>query len=184
MKKYLKKKRFWFFVVALLIIILFFTNGVKNMGNRHAIIETSLGTIDIELFEDKSPKTTVNFISLAEKGFYDGLLIHRVIPDFMIQTGDPNGDGSGGPGYEIEDEFHPELKHDSPGILSMANRGPNTGGSQFFITVVPTPWLDGKHAIFGKVVKGMDIVDKIVNVPKDSGDKPLEDVKMIKVKIQ
>ena len=154
------------------------------MGNRHAIIETSLGTIDIELFEDKAPKTTANFISLAEKGFYDGLLIHRVIPDFMIQTGDPNGDGSGGPGYEIEDEFHPELRHDSPGILSMANRGPNTGGSQFFITVVPTPWLDGKHAIFGKVVKGMDIVDKIVNVPKDSGDKPLEDVKMIKVKIQ
>ena len=152
--------------------------------NRHAIIETNLGTLEIELFEDKAPKTTANFISLAEKGFYNGLKFHRVIPDFMIQGGDPNGDGTGGPGYEIEDEFHPDLKHNVPGILSMANAGPNTGGSQFFITVAATPWLNGKHAIFGKVVKGMDVVNKIVNAPKDDNDAPLDDVVMEKVTIQ
>ena len=134
--------------------------GEKNM-NRNVIIETNLGTIEIELFEDKAPITTANFIQLAQKGFYNGIIFHRVIPDFMIQTGDPDGDGTGGPGYEIADEFHPSLKHDVPGILSMANSGPNSGGSQFFITVASTPWLDGKHAIFGKVVKGMDIVDEI-----------------------
>ena len=152
--------------------------------NRHAIIETNHGTIEIELFEDKAPKTTANFISLAEKGFYDGLIFHRVIPNFMIQGGDPNGDGTGGPGYEIEDEFHPDLKHNSPGVLSMANAGPNTAGSQFFITVAATPWLNGKHAVFGKVVKGMDVVDKIVNVPTDDNDLPLQEVVMKKVTIR
>lgn len=154
------------------------------MKNRHAIIETNLGTIEIELFEDKAPKTTTNFITLAEKGFYNGLKFHRVIPNFMIQTGDPNGDGTGGPGYEIEDEFHPDLKHSGAGILSMANAGPDTGGSQFFITVAATPWLDGKHAIFGKVVKGMDVAQKISKVPRDQGDKPLDDVVMKKVTIR
>ena len=157
-------------------------NEVKTM-NRHAVIETSLGTIEIELFEDKAPITTANFIQLAESGFYNNIKIHRVIPDFMIQTGDPKGDGTGGPGYEIADEFHPMLKHDSAGILSMANSGPNTGGSQFFITVEPTPWLDGKHAIFGKVVKGQDVVEKISLVETDARDAPLAPVVMKQVTI-
>jgi cyclophilin family peptidyl-prolyl cis-trans isomerase len=152
--------------------------------NRHAIIETNLGTIEAELFEDKAPITTGNFIKLAEKGFYNGIIFHRVIPKFMIQTGDPRGNGTGGPGYEIRDEFGPGLKHNKPGILSMANSGPNSGGSQFFITTIPTPWLDGKHAIFGQVVKGQDIVEKISNVSRNSMDKPLSEVKMIKVIIK
>ena len=151
--------------------------------NRHAIIETNLGTIDIELFEDKAPITTANFIELAEKGFYNEVTFHRVIPGFMIQGGDPNGDGTGGPGYEIADEFHPALKHSSAGILSMANAGPNTGGSQFFITLDATPWLDNKHAVFGKVVKGQDIVNKIAQV-KTINDKPLTPVVMKKVTIK
>ncbi|HLC74227.1 MAG TPA: peptidylprolyl isomerase [Candidatus Nanoarchaeia archaeon] len=157
--------------------------GEKNM-NRNVIIETNLGTIEIELFEDKAPITTANFIQLAQKGFYNGIIFHRVIPDFMIQTGDPDGDGTGGPGYEIADEFHPSLKHDVPGILSMANSGPNSGGSQFFITVASTPWLDGKHAIFGKVVKGMDIVDEISLVETGANDKPRSPVTMKKVTIK
>ena len=152
--------------------------------NRHAIIETTLGVIDVELFEDKAPLTSANFIKLAEKGFYDGIIFHRVIPNFMVQTGDPKGTGTGGPGYDIKDEFGPGLKHNKPGILSMANSGPNTGGSQFFITTVPTPWLDGKHAIFGQVVKGQDIVDKISNSPRDGNDKPKSEIKMIKVTIK
>ena len=123
-------------------------------------IETSKGKIVLELAEDDAPNTVANFISLAEKGFYDGLTFHRVIPNFMIQGGDPKGDGTGGPGYRIADEFSPNLKH-TRGVISMANAGPNTGGSQFFITHVPTPWLDGKHAVFGRVTAGMDVVNKI-----------------------
>ncbi len=152
--------------------------------NRHAIIETTLGTIEVELFEERAPITTGNFIKLIEKGFYDGVIFHRVIPDFMIQGGDPEGRGTGGPGYTIKDEFHKELRHDKPGILSMANAGPDTGGSQFFITAVPTPFLDNKHAVFGVVVDGMDVVNKIVNVKRDGMDKPLEDVVMKKVSIK
>lgn len=144
--------------------------------NRHAILETNKGTIEIELFEDRAPTTTSNFINLSEKGFYDGVIFHRVIPGFMIQGGDPTGTGRGGPGYTIKDEFHPSLRHDKPGMLSMANAGPNTGGSQFFITVAATPWLDGKHAIFGQVVSGMDVVNQIVSVPRDASDKPREPV--------
>ena len=151
--------------------------------NRHVTIETRLGTIEVELFEDKAPVTTANFIKLAQDGFYDGVIFHRVIPGFMIQGGDPTGTGTGGPGYAIKDEFHPDLKH-AAGVLSMANSGPNTGGSQFFITTVATPWLDGKHAVFGKVVKGMDIVHEIEGVPKGPGDKPIEDVVMKKVYIK
>ena len=166
---------------TLLMLILF---GCGEPMNRHAIIETSMGTIDVELFEDKAPKTTANFIELSEKGFYNGLVFHRVIPDFMIQGGDPNGDGTGGPGYEIEDEFHPQLKHNVPGILSMANAGPDTGGSQFFITVEATPWLDGKHAVFGRVVGGMDVVEKIVAVRRDRNDRPMTPVVMKKVTIK
>ena len=129
------------FVLAALLLVA--CSGGETMKNRHAIFDTSMGTIDIELFEDKAPLTTGNFIKLAQKGFYDGLIFHRVIPDFMIQGGDPKGDGTGGPGYNIKDEFGAGLKHDSAGILSMANAGPNTGGSQFFITLAATPWLNG-----------------------------------------
>ncbi|MFH1316844.1 MAG: peptidylprolyl isomerase [Candidatus Woesearchaeota archaeon] len=157
--------------------------GVK-MGNSIAVFETSMGDFSIELFEDKAPITTKNFIDLTNKGFYDGLIFHRVIEGFMIQGGDPKGDGTGGPGYKIKDEFHPSLKHDSPGILSMANAGPDTGGSQFFITLAATPWLNGKHAIFGKVTEGMDVVEAIGEVETRAGDKPLEDVVVKKITIQ
>jgi cyclophilin family peptidyl-prolyl cis-trans isomerase len=130
-----------------------------------AVFETSAGTFKAELFDDLAPKTSANFMALAEKNFYNNTIFHRVIDDFMIQGGDPTGTGGGGPGYRIEDEFGEGLMHDSAGILSMANSGPNTGGSQFFITLVPTPWLDGKHAIFGRVISGMDIVKNIGKLP-------------------
>ncbi len=126
-----------------------------------ATIETSKGTIRCELFDTQVPNTVANFEKLAGEGFYDGLKFHRVIADFMIQTGCPKGTGTGGPGYTFADEFHPDLKHDGPGVLSMANAGPNTNGSQFFITHVSTPWLDGKHSVFGRVLEGQDVVDAI-----------------------
>lgn len=128
---------------------------------KTATIQTNKGTIKLELFDEKVPKTVANFEKLAGEGFYDGLKFHRVIPDFMVQTGCPSGTGTGGPGYKFADEFHPDLKHDGPGTLSMANAGPNTNGSQFFITHVETPWLDNKHSVFGKVLEGQDIVDTI-----------------------
>ena len=138
--------------------------GSKKVANRIAVFETNKGTFEIELFEDKTPITTKNFIDLAEKGFYDGVVFHRVIDGFMIQGGDPDGTGMGGPGYTIDDEFRSDLTFDGEGILAMANTGmPHTGGSQFFVTLAKTPWLNGKHTIFGKVVKGMDVVDIIVN---------------------
>ncbi len=151
--------------------------------NRTARFETSHGAFSIELYEDKAPVTTKNFIDLAEKGFYDGLIFHRVIKGFMIQGGDPKGTGSGGPGYTIKDEFHKELRHNVPGILSMANAGPDTGGSQFFITLAPTPWLDGKHAVFGKVMDGMDVVEKIGVTPTGPQDRPREEVKIERVTV-
>ena len=126
---------------------------------KTAVITTTRGTIKLELFDGKTPKTCANFEKLVKQGFYDGLTFHRVIADFMIQGGCPRGNGTGGPGYEFDDEFHPDLKHDKPGMLSMANAGPNTNGSQFFITHVPCPWLDGKHSVFGKVIEGQDVVD-------------------------
>lgn len=153
------------------------------MANPTAIIETNHGTIKAELFEDEAPMTAGNFIELAEKGFYDGVVFHRVIEDFMIQGGDPEGTGRGGPGYTIDDEFGAGLSHDSEGILSMANAGPNTGGSQFFITLAPTPWLDGKHAVFGKVVDGLEVVREIGSVPTGPGDRPKEEVVMESVEI-
>ncbi len=128
---------------------------------KTATIETDRGTIRIQLFDKQVPKTCENFETLAGKGFYDGLKFHRVIDNFMIQGGCPRGSGTGGPGYTFADEFHPELKHSGPGILSMANAGPNTNGSQFFITHVPCPHLDGKHSVFGRVLEGQDVVDKI-----------------------
>jgi peptidyl-prolyl cis-trans isomerase B (cyclophilin B) len=126
-----------------------------------ATFETNKGTIRVELFDDKTPQTVANFEKLCDKNFYDGLTFHRVIPDFMIQGGCPEGTGTGGPGYKFKDEFHSDLKHDGPGVLSMANAGPNTNGSQFFITHVPCPHLDGKHSVFGKVIEGQDVVDEI-----------------------
>jgi len=146
------------------------------MTSKTAEFNTSKGNFKIELFNDKAPLTTSNFIKLVNEGFFNGLIFHRVIPNFMIQGGCPHGTGRGGPGYTIRDEFHPDLKHNSPGILSMANAGPNTGGSQFFITVAPTPWLDKHHSIFGKVIEGMDIVNMISKVNRDRNDKPIEDV--------
>lgn len=128
---------------------------------KTATITTKKGTIKLELFTDKTPKTCANFEKLVKDGFYDGLTFHRVIADFMIQGGCPNGTGTGGPGYQFEDEFHDDLRHDGPGILSMANAGPNTNGSQFFITHIETPWLDDKHSVFGKVIEGQDVVDSI-----------------------
>ncbi len=127
-----------------------------------ATIETSKGNIKVELYDDKVPNTVANFEKLITQGFYNGLKFHRVIDDFMVQTGCPKGTGTGGPGYQFEDEFHAELKHDGPGVLSMANSGPNSNGSQFFITHVATSWLDGKHSVFGKVTEGQDVVNSIV----------------------
>ena len=164
----------------------------------YAVWETSMGTIVCRLFEKETPKTVRNFIELAEgkreftdvasgekvkRPFYDKLAFHRVIPDFMVQGGCPRGDGTGGPGYNFEDEFHPDLKHDRPGILSMANSGPNTGGSQFFITLAATGWLDDKHAVFGKVVEGLDIIRRIGGTPTGAGDVPLEPVVMQSVEL-
>lgn len=151
--------------------------------NRKIKFTTNKGIFVAEMFEDKAPLTTKNFIELVEKGFYDGIIFHRVIDGFMIQGGDPTGTGMGGPGYKIKDEFGEGLKHDDEGILSMANAGPNTGGSQFFITLAPTPWLNGHHAIFGKVVEGIDVVRLIGVVPTDFRDRPREAVTMEKVEV-
>ena len=174
-------KKYILFII--LILLVGCSNEVKEM-KKIAVFETNKGTFEIELFTEKAPITTKNFIDLVNKKFYDGLIFHRVIADFMIQGGDPDGDGTGGPGYEIKDEFHKDLKHNSAGILSMANAGPNTGGSQFFITLIPTPWLDGKHSVFGKVTKGMNIVNEIGKVQVDSNDKPVEDVVINKITIK
>lgn len=158
---------------------------------KTAIFETNLGTVEIELFTDKTPETTENFIKLAEKGFFDGTKFHRVIASFMIQGGDPLSKddsqkylwGTGGPGYEIKDEFVTDLSN-VRGTISMANHGPNTGGSQFFINLVDNTFLDLKHAVFGRVTKGMNIVDQIGNVDTDSQDKPIDDVVVTKVTIK
>jgi len=126
-----------------------------------ANIETNRGIIVLKLYASQAPRTVNNFVCLADDGYYDGVPFHRVLKDFMVQTGDPTGTGRGGPGYTFKDEFDPKLKHDRPGVLSMANSGPNTNGSQFFITHVPTPWLDGKHSVFGQVTQGQDVVNAI-----------------------
>ena len=136
------------------------------------------------MFEDKAPLTTKNFIELVEKGFYDGIIFHRVIDGFMIQGGDPTGTGMGGPGYKIKDEFGEGLKHDDEGILSMANAGPNTGGSQFFITLRECSWLNGKHAVFGKVTKGMEVVYRIGKVKTGAMDRPVKPVVIKKITIE
>jgi len=148
----------------------------------NATLHTNHGTIELELYPDDAPKTVDNFVKLARDGFYDGLIFHRVIPDFMIQGGDPTGTGSGGPGYSFEDEFN-QHKVDR-GALAMANAGPNTNGSQFFIvTADACPWLAGKHPVFGRVTTGMDVADKISALPSDDRDKPSEDAIMERVEI-
>ncbi|MGB5850577.1 MAG: peptidylprolyl isomerase [Ignavibacteriaceae bacterium] len=152
-----------------------------------AIIKTNMGTIEIELFADQTPKTVENFVGLSEKGYYNGVIFHRIIKNFMIQGGDPTGTGRGGASFwggKFEDEFVSDLKHDVPGILSMANAGPNTNGSQFFITLIATPWLDGKHTIFGKVINGMDVVNAIGEVKTAAGDKPINEIVMEEVTIE
>ncbi len=149
-----------------------------------AVFETSMGTFKIELYNDLAPNTVKNFTDLIKKKYYDGIIFHRVIDEFMIQGGCPQGTGMGGPGYSIKDEFGKGLKHDKPGKLSMANSGPDSGGSQFFITLAPCPWLDGKHAIFGHVSEGMDVVEKIGKVPTDSMDRPLKKVVIEKLTVK
>src|SRR5258705_13727139 len=148
----------------------------------YALFDTTEGKFKIKLFAAETPKTVDNFVSLVEgtktgKPFYDGTIFHRVIPDFMIQGGDPEGTGRGGPGYKFADEFHPSLKHSKPGILSMANSGPNTNGSQFFVTVAATPWLDNKHTAFGEVTEGYHLVERISKVKCGAGDRPTKDVR-------
>lgn len=147
-----------------------------------AHMETDKGTMVIELFADKTPLTVNNFVFLSREGYYDGVIFHRVINDFMVQGGDPTGTGRGGPGYKFADEFHPSLKHTKQGILSMANAGPGTNGSQFFITHVATPWLDGKHTVFGQVVEGLDV---LMSIPaRDPGNVNAPAVKIISVTIE
>ena len=158
--------------------------GEKKMVKHIAVFETTMGNFKIELLDDKTPITVKNFIDLSKKGFYDGVIFHRVIDGFMIQGGDPKGNGTGGPGYTIPDEFDPALKHDDEGILSMANAGPNTGGSQFFITLAATPWLDNHHAVFGKVIEGMDVVRDIGHTQTGYGDRPVHDVVIEKITIK
>ena len=161
------------------------SEGESKVANRIAVFDTNMGEFEIELFEDKTPITTKNFIDLAQEGFYDGVIFHRIIDGFMIQGGDPTGTGMGGPGYTIEDEFTPELTHESEGILSMANTGrPHTGGSQFFITLAATPWLDGHHTVFGQVVKGMEVVREIGHVKTGPQDRPVHDVVINKITIK
>jgi peptidyl-prolyl cis-trans isomerase A (cyclophilin A) len=163
-----------------------------------AKFHTSEGDFKVRLYDDKAPKTVANFVGLAEgtqewtdpksrqkvkRPFYDGLIFHRVIDGFMLQGGCPMGSGIGGPGYQFADEFGPGLKHDRPGLLSMANAGPNTNGSQFFVTLVPTPWLDNKHAIFGEVVDGMEVVQKIGKTRTGHNDRPVQDIVINSVQI-
>lgn len=189
-----------FIVAALLLAIsrAFAADAPEKKGPLYATLKTSMGDIVVQLFDDKVPKTVANFVDLAtgakewtdpktrekvKRPLYNGTIFHRVIPGFMIQGGDPLGNGTGGPGYRFEDEFNPELKHSKGGILSMANAGPNTNGSQFFITEKATPWLDGKHSVFGEVVKGQSVVDAIANVPRDMRDRPIKDVVLQEVLI-
>lgn len=163
---------------------------------KGAKIHTNHGVIEIELYSDKTPKTVGNFVGLAEGTIpwthngqpqngplYQNVIFHRVISDFMLQGGDPDGVGTGGPGYRFEDEFHPSLRHDRPGILSMANAGPGTNGSQFFVTTVPTPHLDNRHSVFGAVTGGMEVVKKIESIPTDRRDRPTTDCVIEKVEI-
>ena len=172
--------------------------NVPGNGQLRARFTTSMGVMDAELYEHEAPKTVANFVGLAlgtksyidprtnqpsNAPYYNGTVFHRVIPDFMIQGGDPTATGRGGPGYRFDDEFHPKLRHTGPGTLSMANSGPNTNGSQFFICERATPHLDNRHAVFGRVTNGVQLIAQITGVPKDAGDKPLEQIVLESVEI-
>ena len=200
------KKILWIYLCAFLLAAFSFrADAAEKKADKKAnkeisaIFETNKGNFKVKFFNETAPKTVDNFVGLAtgkkawtdpktgkevKKPFYDGLVFHRVIKDFMIQGGCPLGNGTGGPGYRFEDEFLAgQQKHSKPGILSMANAGPNTNGSQFFVTTVPTPWLDGKHAVFGEVVEGMDVVHSIENARTSAGDRPAEPITITHVKI-
>lgn len=165
-------------------LALFMPAACGKPKSPRATVQTSKGTIVIELYPNEAPKTVANFVKLIQQGFYNGIIFHRVIPGFMVQTGDPTGTGTGGPGYTFEDEISPTLRHDGPGVVAMANRGPHTNGSQFFITLGPAPWLDGKHTIFGRVVEGQSVVEAIAAVPRNPQDRPLTNIAMEQVTIQ
>jgi len=196
-------------ILTIIMSVTFLITNISSMAQEkadwqqipgvYAVFDTTMGKFVCRLFPDEAPKTVENFIGLAEgtkeatdpvngknakKPFYDGLIFHRVIPNFMIQGGDPTGTGRGGPGYRFEDEFHHLLHFDKPGKLAMANSGPNTNGSQFFITTVPTPWLDGRHSIFGQVIEGQDIVEKIANADRNNQDRPMQDIVIKKLTIK
>jgi peptidylprolyl isomerase len=159
----------------------------SNVKPTIVVLETNQGNIELTLFADKTPKTVQNFVGLVKKGYYDGLIFHRVIKGFMIQGGDPTGTGSGGTslwGKDFADEIDPDLVFDKQGVLAMANRGPDTNGSQFFITTAPTTWLNGHHTIFGQVTQGYDIVSKIEGTPTGTGDRPVQDQKIIKAYVK
>ena len=153
------------------------------MPAANILMTTTVGPMTLELDADNAPKTVENFLSYVSSGFYDGTIFHRVIQGFMIQAGDPTGTGRGGPGYRFEDEFHPELRHDGPGVLSMANAGPNTNGSQFFITQVATPHLDGRHSVFGRLVEGHETLEAIAATPTGPMDRPVDPVVLERVEI-
>jgi peptidyl-prolyl cis-trans isomerase A (cyclophilin A) len=195
-------KALWIYILALALFLIGQVGeakGKKGAKTMIAVFETTQGTFKVTLFKDKAPKTVENFVGLAEgtrewtdpksgekvkKPFYDGLVFHRVIADFMIQGGDPLGNGTGGPGFRFSDEFHPELKHNKAGILSMANAGPNTNGSQFFITVAATPHLDNRHSVFGEVTEGLDVVFAISKVKTDAGNRPNTPIVIKSLKIE
>lgn len=171
------------FLFMFLMIILTYSGRDVMAEELTVILETTQGKIELKLYPELAPKTCENFVGLVKKGYYDGIIFHRVIKNFMIQGGDPTGTGRGGEslwGGPFEDECRPDLTFDKKGLLAMANAGPNTNGSQFFITTVPTPWLNMHHTIFGEVVDGYDVVEKIENVSKDNRDRPLKDQKIIK----
>ena len=178
-------------VIVLFLGIWFMNTGenggddiIENMENKKVKLETNQGDIVIELYLKDMPITAGNFEKLVNKGFYDGVIFHRIIDNFMVQGGDPDGTGMGGPGYNIQDEFtNTDLDRNDRGTLSMANAGPNTGGSQFFINLINNNFLDGRHPVFGKIVEGMDVVDKMAKVQVDGSDRPLEEVKIIKATI-
>jgi peptidyl-prolyl cis-trans isomerase A (cyclophilin A) len=186
--------------IQILLVTSLLVSSLAFAKDKTAIIHTTDGDITVKLFADKAPKTVENFIGLAKgkkewtdpktgktvkgKPLYNGTIFHRVIPGFMVQGGDPMGNGTGGPGYQFEDEFSPSDAFDHPGILAMANSGPNTNGSQFFITVKETPWLNGHHTIFGEVTQGMNVVDKIVNAPRGAQDMPEKPVKIKSISIK
>lgn len=167
-----------------LILFLLFTQVALSESNPKAVIKTSMGNFTIRLFYDKTPKTVMNFIKLSQSHFYDGVIFHRVIKGFMIQTGDPTGTGRGGPGYTFPDEFHKDLRHEKKGIVSMANRGPDTNGSQFFILTAKAHHLDNKHTVFGEVIKGFNVCKKISNLKVDRRHLPEKTVTIISIKIK